>query len=640
MRHASATLVLVLAILDSSFGQRDHGPPPSALAQKCGSQIAWEPSLEAALARAREANRPVFWYLATVPGSPMDRKPVVDMYMRAGPFSMPDVIDLIDRRFVPVKELPKRPAATERRLGPHAFIEPGFLILRPDGTEIARVDRISTFHELWFVAVLERILAGQDDLAGPAAESRPSAEGPYEAGRRAARLGDAQRARALLSAVNTPEARVELGLLAMREEDWKRADEILAAVAGGTREHEARFLRGAALHRMNRQPEAVETWKRLAESAPESPWAPKAAAEAEGWGPFSRGFEEYGYLPRDAVPEDLAAIAGTQRARSEADADWLARRSVRYLLERQNPDGGFDDSNYDFGGRDSLPDVYVSVTALAGLALLEWSHVEPDRVAAAVARAAAYLEDEKHCATDNLQERVWAHSYRALFFARLAAGGGPLAERASGKLKDVVKRLEALQGDGGRFAHEYPNPFATATALHALKTAERAGIAPSPRTLSAGAAALAGSRGDDGTYSYGFGRTPGSRNVDMSAGRMPICELALLLCGTSSQEKLAAAVGTSHDRHGALEQARKYDDHAPPHGIGGFFFWYDVVGRCLAIEAIADAEKRRAFLERERRLLLRIPEIDGRFVDSHELGKPYGTAMGLLSLKLTAPGGP
>ncbi|MEZ6095879.1 MAG: hypothetical protein R3C03_16885 [Pirellulaceae bacterium] len=37
---------------------------------------------------------------------------------------------------------------------------------------------------------------------------------------------------------------------------------------------------------------------------------------------------------------------------------------------------------------------------------------------------------------------------------------------------------------------------------------------------------------------------------------------------------------------------------------------------------------------RQREIILQIPEIDGCFVDSHELGRCYGTAMALLSLSL------
>jgi hypothetical protein len=35
--------------------------------------------------------------------------------------------------------------------------------------------------------------------------------------------------------------------------------------------------------------------------------------------------------------------------------------------------------------------------------------------------------------------------------------------------------------------------------------------------------------------------------------------------------------------------------------------------------------------------MLAIPEIDGSFIDSHELGKCYGTAMALLTLRNCVP---
>lgn len=622
MRHHAVVVLIAAVVTSAGFAQRDHGPPPSALAQRCGAQIAWQPSLEAALARAKEINRPVFWYLATVPRSPMDRKLVVDMYMRAGPFSMPGVIDAINGRFVPVKEYPSREAAKARKLGPLEFIEPGFLILRPDGTEIARLDRISTFHELWFREALDVMLEGQGDLA------RAGEEEPIPASRTAAGLSPV---------LDNPGADLnhDAGLTALRQESWAHAEALLSKAAeGAARKDHVRYLLGAAQHRQNRQSDAIATWKSLIESSPESPWAAKAAAEIEGYGPFARGFEEYGNLPPDAMPKQMKTLIGTQRAREPKDVDWLVRRSVRYLLERQNADGGFTDSNYDFGGRDSLPDVYVAVTALSALALLEWESIEPERVRAAVGRASAWLSDEKNVATDNLQERVWAHAYRMLFFSRLATSGGPLAAPAAAKLRDVAKRLDALQAEDGGFAHEYPNPFATATALHAVVVADRAGVPARAEALKRGATALTASRGDDGTFAYGFGRGRGSKNLAMAGGRMPTCELALFLSGASTPERLDAAIQTSIAQHAALEQVRKYDDHAPPHGIGGFFFWYDVFGRCLAIDALPDAARKRALLDRERALIASIAEIDGRFVDSHELGKPYGTAMGLLSLKL------
>jgi len=52
------------------------------------------------------------------------------------------------------------------------------------------------------------------------------------------------------------------------------------------------------------------------------------------------------------------------------------------------------------------------------------------------------------------------------------------------------------------------------------------------------------------------------------------------------------------------------------------------------IHLIADKTAKKALAVKQRELILALPEIDGCFVDSHELGRCYGTAMALLSLSL------
>ena len=127
----------------------------------------------------------------------------------------------------------------------------------------------------------------------------------------------------------------------------------------------------------------------------------------------------------------------------------------------------------------------------------------------------------------------------------------------------------------------------------------------------------------------------------MAGGRMPTCELALLLCGASSQAKLEAAIKTSFEHHAALEQVRKYDDHAPPHAHRRLLL---LVRRLRPLprhrRSRRTPAKKRALLRGRAEADRRIAEIDGRFVDSHELGKPYGTAMALLSLKLATEKAP
>ena len=51
-----------------------------------------------------------------------------------------------------------------------------------------------------------------------------------------------------------------------------------------------------------------------------------------------------------------------------------------------------------------------------------------------------------------------------------------------------------------------------------------------------------------------------------------------------------------------------------------------------AIGKIKDEALRKKMAKQQRDIIMALPEIDGCFVDSHELGRVYGTAMALLSL--------
>ena len=154
---------------------------------------------------------------------------------------------------------------------------------------------------------------------------------------------------------------------------------------------------------------------------------------------------------------------------------------------------------------------------------------------------------------------------------------------------------------------------------------------------------LAKQRFRNGAFPY---MTRGNKNTDNehrnanrsaqigSAGRMPLCELALLQTGKSSSEKLVAAVEISFDQHKELAKSYKYDNHTDTFGYGGFFFWYDMRSRCEAIKFVADAPQRAKFADQQRALIMELPEMDGCFVDSHELGRVYGTAMALICFDL------
>ncbi len=305
----------------------------------------------------------------------------------------------------------------------------------------------------------------------------------------------------------------------------------------------------------------------------------------------------------------------------------------------QDVNGGFFDSDYDFGGYDSLPNVYSAVTAIAGMALLDArDHVGAGlrpAVEDAVARAANYVTDDHHHNPKDRDEILWSYAYRVRFLARLIETGFGDQQRWSDALNHAVEGLESIQLKNGHWYHEYTNPFVTATALAALHAARDRGGEVDLTKVESGLNALLEDRYQNGAYPYST-RRPGDQaangSLEASAGRMPICELALWYWGKIDDQQLTQTARISLDHQNLLDVAYKYDNHTSTLAYGGFFFWYDMRGRAELISRIADAPTRRRLATAHRDLILKLPEIDGCFVDSHELGRCYGTSMALLSL--------
>jgi hypothetical protein len=370
---------------------------------------------------------------------------------------------------------------------------------------------------------------------------------------------------------------------------------------------ESRWFHGVALHLVNRDGAAREEWKKIKSGR----WAWKAAAELARDGPFARGFEIYETLPPEALKDELPTSSTLPRAKADV------ARAVRFLLQNQKNNGVWDDSHYNFGGDASLPNVYMAVTALAALSLRAWG--DPKQIETAITRAEAYMKDETRIAGSDDQEIAWAHAYRLLYFAK--TGDKEMMAR-------LVKKLGDLQKRSGIWQHEYDNPFVTATILHALEEARLAGVEIPAGVAKRGAAALKSTRDAKGVFSYEY---PGRGAAPQgAAGRMPFLEFALTFSGQAKPEGVKAAIAESFRHQALLERVRKYDDHADAFHNGGFFYWYDQYGRALAAKAVDDA----AALEKQREIVLSTSEIDGCWVDSHELGRVYGTSMALLTLKL------
>jgi hypothetical protein len=555
---------LLVACLLVPQDRKTPDKPFQGLAAKCGTEIPWLASMTDAQTKARETKKPIAWWVPTVEGSPMDRKRVIEKYMLAGPFMMPGVVELLNEHFIPLRLAGDPGFHKAYGIDLIDFIEPGLVFLDGQGKLIHKVDRITTLSEEWFTNLLRGVLK----KTGKEVEGK----------------------------------KVELDAARQSLRDGKPDPALFEKLEGP----EARWLHGVALHRAGRDEEGRAEWKKIREGR----WAWKAAAELAREGPFVRGFEIYEALPAAAL-EGLPS--STTLPVKKADVG----RAVRFLLQTQRANGSWDDSNYNFGGDDSLPNVYMAGTAIAAMALREWG--KADEVKPALERAEAYMRDETKVAAKDRDEIAWAYAYRLLYFATSED------KKTSAML---VKKLCDLQKASGTWYHEYDNPFVTATALHALLAAKKAGADVPDATVKRGAAALKATRDKRGLFAYEYPGVGGA--PEGAAGRAPYCEFALFLAGQSKKEALAASLEISFKHHALLERIRKYDDHADAHHNGGFFFWFDQLGRALAAEAAGDA----AALAKQKEIVLSIPEIDGGWVDSHELGRSYGTAMALLTLKL------
>ena len=548
---------------------------PDELSKKAGTAIRWEKKYADALAKSKESGKPIFWYVPSVPGTFMDRKVEVDRYMMAGPFSWPSIIKLINQNCIPLKAVPTKALSEQFKLQVYDFVEPGFLIVQPDEQVKLSANRMTTLHPEWIF----KILAGA--------------------------LGDSS--------------------------SWDENGDM-----------HAKLIAGMALFRNGQHAEAKRVWRESALKYPDHPLAWKAACESQGFGPFCRGFEVFGALPESAYQvTDIKNITSAALPGVFSEEE-LWKRSVSYLLGMQREDGGYFDSDYDFGGADSLPNVHTAITSLVGLALLEAERRSTDLeknkgIRSAIERIVSYVANDANVNLNDRDEILWAQAYRVRFLAAVQKKSGNDAVFFS--LQSATKQLENLQLSTGGWYHEYANSFVSATALTALFDASLVGVQVDSNKVTSGLKRLSTQRFANGAYPYAVRRENGKNEGTESdlaggGGRISICELARRRWGQVSDADFEAAVTKSMGYHDLLAKALKYDDHTSTLAYGGFFFWYDMQARSEAIGLVADPEERKKLAAKQRELIMNLPELDGCFVDSHELGRCYGTAMGLLSLSL------
>ncbi len=596
---------------------------PSATAARAGEHVQWMTDIDAAIAKSKETGKPVFWYVPTIRGSFMDRKIEIDRYMMAGPFSWPRMIERLNEHFVPVK------LASDRKLNKRfgieriQFVEPGFLVLDGEGVELGRQDKITTYNPQWF----DEVVCSYSDRA----ESAHSYGCPGHI--------HWKLASDLMSAAEDAKSTA-------------KAQEILAEYILADDTAEALFLIATSYFWHGQEAEATERWKQIAINYPETPFGAKAAAEAEGHGPIVHGLENWMDLPEGA---EVAGGQGTRAAAGVYDEAMLWNTSTEWIVQMQRSDGSWRDSIYDFGGTDGLPNVYMAVTAIATRGLLESAarrdtealemvidmnlyHATAEAVEVALEKALMFMADESNVNTVDQDELVWAYIYRVQTLCRWLELRPADKERVQPILDRVAALLVDMQLSSGSWHHEYPNPFVTADALVALEFAQRMGteVGSMDALSKSGCSALARCRTKDGAVTYGDVREgrEAKASIEGGVGRIPRVELALALWKSADAGALDKAIALSFEHEHHLANAQKYDDHTNVFAYGGFFFWYDLQARTEALMHLNGGDEKAGWVARQRAQIVSLAEIDGAFIDSHEIGRVYGTGMALWCLAM------
>jgi hypothetical protein len=619
--------------------------PEASLYKRCDSEIPWitdgtqlidnaQPGrrpaeapvdrvalLERAKEEAAKKNRLILWYCMRMPGTHMYRGELVDNYMKVAIFTDPGVVDLVKAKFVPVRMACDDKLLATLGLKRFEFVEPGFFILAPDGTLVHRIDRIRTFNADWVRSALISVLHKDEKHNAPIGSSVDDLMRGGDDDKALAKATPDQKALILRRAGKFEEvlslkcSALHKGIALVGLRKFADARGMLEKEGSA----EALYHLAAIDAWTGKNPES--RWKELAEKHPDSPWAWRAASNlAKGRdtlrdGPMAHLFEDFFLVPPRGVP--------TSTRLPMEDFEATGRHAVEFLLRAQREDGSWNEARYSYWPDVKIqPNVFIAVTTLAMMALQEWRSVDPARIDAAVERAEKYILDESHV-NPGQNEECYAHAYRLLYFAK---------KKDVPTMNKIVLKVAALQDKDGFWGHEYPNPFASAAVVHCLYLARQAGADVPDSYFRKAADALTKTRGDGGRQAYDSSRPASSEKNSM--GRMAPCELALFECGKGSLENVAVALDAYWRHLERLEAIRVCDFHSDEE-LGGFFFFHAVFHSCEAARALPDEAKKKEHLAKFRAQVMSIPEWDGSFLDSHELGKSYGTAMALLILSRT-----
>ncbi len=617
------------------------------------SDVDLDELVDKAKEQAKESGKLILWYVPQVQGSHMYRPVILDNYMKCAVWSDEAIVDLVKRRFVPLRAVATGSMSKDTGIKRWDVVEPAIVVLDAEGKPLHTIQRIRTFNADYIHSILRLVLmkhggkmksddpdelirGGEFERAVELIEPALKKDDPLACWRmaricRRMHLGD-DALKLLDKAAKHPDvkgaAQLERGLVLLSMGRIDDAKTVLKSLDAP----EATYHLALAERWSGAEASANERWAKLADAS-DTRWGWRASANVTPHkdtvpiGPGATLFEDVFWSDDSAY----GLSTETRWSRADKDVDDIAKRAVTWLLRGQTSNGSWTDSRYAYWPSPKiLPNVRMAVTSLAAAALLEWKAIDPKRCTRAVAAAEIYLLDDKNF-TGGINEEVYAHSYRLLYLVRKHATLQAPDDKAGNveRMNSVIGQLAKIQDQKGFWAHEYPNPFCTAAAIQVLQLAKTCGAKVDDTVIAHGVEALKSTRGDGGRQAYGGGG-PASPAKDSST-RSAMCEGALFAEKQTTREQFDLAFGDFWKYLGRRENIRVCDFHSDGE-LGGFFFFHGFFHTTEAA-MLLDEKARDEHLTKAAAHILKMPEIDGAFLDSHEMGKSYGTAMALLSLK-------
>ena len=618
------------------------------IASHCGSEVEFAANWQEAARRANEEHKLVLVVFEVYRGLLTSRFTLTTVFMH------PDIVELVNERFVPVFWAPGMNAPFDDPnvfgLGPSTFGS-GLMVASADGQILAQAVTGHPFH----VYDICRAALREHSDTKPA-----NANDPMELMRR----GDLEAAEELLS---TPTSGLEWRAKAALLRKLRRGEAALEALKQAAKGGETGTATEEALLQLNLGDNTKAAKLTAKAKDPEGRFYNCCARGAE------KGFEDvekdlrsialenpenrWGWLAASIVIEErLHGMLGVWKWPSEAqfnawnlpkyelNEDPTAARdgALAFLLDSQSEDGRW------INPRTANGKIFdIATSAICASSLL--AHRDRQGAQTACERTLGYLLEQELVADHSalFDYTIWAEIFALDYIARcneLEIGNRRKNIKAMDAIIEDMKKQQYPSGGWGYFHHE-SNPdnsigFVTAPALLALKRANSAGAKVPGAMLVSAADALEHLQNPNGSYGYMWmsGKGDPAKEAESSL-RSPLYALALKRVSRLDTQGVIKSLDVflKHHDHVIAERGKSIC-HTGQEGTAPYYLLF---GYRFAAEAVGElpASQRAEYKTALTHDVLQFRKADGSFLDYLSVGREYGAAMALTTLDMLLPNG-